>query len=88
MKYQEGLEKTKNFLRTNPEPKIRDVCEKAGLTEKETEIIVLKFRKGKSRLWSSDKVHISESRLSIKTTAILRILKVILIQLGFIDGDE
>lgn len=47
MKYQEGLKETKDFLKTTPEPQMRELCNKAGLTEKETEMIVQKFRKGK-----------------------------------------
>lgn len=49
-KYQEGLEKTKDFLRKTPEPQMRELCDQAGLTDKETEMIVQKFRKGKTRL--------------------------------------
>ena len=47
MKYQEGLKETKDFLKTTPEPQIREICNQAGLTERETEMIVQKFRKGK-----------------------------------------
>lgn len=85
MKYQEGLKETKDFLKTTPEPQIREICEKAGLTNKETEMIVLKFRKGKPRLHASYDLGMSESRYSIKMTLILNILKKILVQLGFID---
>lgn len=31
MKYQEGLEKTKDFLRKTPEPQMRELCNKAGI---------------------------------------------------------
>lgn len=85
MKYQEGLDKTKNFLKTSPEPEIREVCAKAGLTAKETEMVILRFRKGKSRLNASYDLGMCESRYSIKMTVILRIIRKILIQLGFID---
>lgn len=34
MKYQEGLKETKDFLKTTPEPQMRELCNKAGLTEK------------------------------------------------------
>lgn len=64
MKYQEGLKETKDFLKTTPEPQIREICNQAGLTEKETEMIVQKFRKGKSRLHSSYDLGMSESRYS------------------------
>lgn len=70
MKYQEGLKETKDFLKTTPEPQMRELCNKAGLTEKETEMIVQKFRKGKSRLHSSYDLGMSESRYSIKLTLI------------------
>lgn len=49
MKYQEGLHEVKEFLKSNPEPKIKDICEKAGLTEKETSFIIQRFRKGRQR---------------------------------------
>lgn len=86
MKYQAGLEKTKQFLKESPEPKIREVCEKAGLTDKEQQIIIMKFRKGKPRLHASFDLGMSESRYSVKLTLILKILKKILIDFGFIDG--
>ncbi len=85
MKYQEGLKSTKDFLKTSPEPQIREICDKAGLTEKEKQIIVLKFRKGKPRLHASYDLGMSESRYSVKLTLILQILKKVLINLGFID---
>lgn len=84
-KYQEGLEKTKDFLRKTPEPQMRELCDQAGLTDKETEMIVQKFRKGKTRLHSSYDLGMSESRYSIKMTLILNIMKKVLVQLGFID---
>lgn len=88
MKYQEGLKKTKNFLKTNPEPKIREVCDKAGLTEKETEMVVLRFRKGRPRDHVAYDLGMSNSRSSVKLTLILKILKPILVNLGLIDGDD
>lgn len=36
MKYQEGLKETKDFLKTTPEPQMRELCNKAGLTELNT----------------------------------------------------
>lgn len=84
-KYQEGLEKTKDFLRKTPEPQMRELCDQAGLTDKETEMIVQKFRKGKTRLHSSYDLGMNESRYSIKMTLILNIMKKVLVQLGFID---
>lgn len=85
MKYQEGLKETKDFLKTTPEPQIREICNQAGLTERETEMIVQKFRKWKSRFHSSYDLGMSESRYSIKMTLVLNILKKVLVQLGFID---
>lgn len=85
MKYQEGLKSTKHFLKTSPEPVIREVCDKAGLTSKETEMVVLKYRKGKPRLHASDDLGMSESRFSVKMTLILNIIKKILINIGAID---
>lgn len=85
MKYQEGLKETKDFLKTTPEPQIREICNQAGLTERETEMIVQKFRKEKSRFHSSYDLGMSESRYSIKMTLVLNILKKVLVQLGFID---
>lgn len=85
MKYQEGLSKTKEFLKSNPEPKIKDICEKAGLTEKETSFIIQRFRKGRQRELLSYDMGKCNSSLSIKTTRLLKIIKVILEDLGFID---
>lgn len=86
MKYQAGLEQTKKHLKSIPEPEMREVCEKAGLTPKETEMVVLKYRKGKQRLHASVDLGMSEIRCSVKMTAVLNILKRTLISLGFIDG--
>lgn len=88
MKYQKGLKKTKDFLKNNPEPVIRDVCNSAGLTDKETDMIVLRFRKGKSRFHTSYDCGMCESNFSIKTTKILSILKIMLVKLGCIDGED
>lgn len=84
-KYQEGLNETKDFLKKTPEPQMRELCNQAGLTDKETEMIVQKFRKGKTRLHASYDLGMSESRHSIKMTLILNILKKVLVQLGLID---
>ena len=85
MKYQEGLKNTKDFLKTTPEPQIREVCNQAGLTDKETEIVISKYRKGKPRLYASYDLGMSESRYSVKLTLVLTILKKVLIKAGFID---
>lgn len=87
MKYQVGLSKTKDFLKNNPEPKIKDVCEKAGLTEKEISFIVQRYRKGRQRELLSYDMGKCNSSLSIKTTRLLKIIKTILEDLGFIDKD-
>ena len=86
MKYQAGLEKTKQFLRESPEPEIREICNKAGLTNKEQEIIISKFRKSRPRLHASYNLGMSESRYSVKLTLALKIIKKVLISMGFIDG--
>ena len=75
MKYQEGLKSTKDFLKTTPEPQIREVCNQAGLTDKETEIVISKYRKGKPRLRASYDLGMSESCYSVKLTLVLTILK-------------
>lgn len=85
MKYQEGLKSTKDFLKTTPEPQIREVCNQAGLTDKETEIVISKYRKGKPGLHASYDLGMSESRYSVKLTLVLTILKKVLIKAGFID---
>lgn len=85
MKYKEGLKSTKDFLKTTPEPQIREVCNQAGLTDKETEIVISKYRKGKPRLHASYDLGMSESRYSVKLTLVLTILKKVLIKAGFID---
>lgn len=86
-KYQEGLSKTKGFLKSNPEPKIREVCDSAGLTTKETEMVILRFRKGRDRDFAAYELGMSSSRHSVKMTNILGILKKTLIALGMIDDE-
>jgi hypothetical protein len=85
--YQKGLKGTKNFLKTNPEPKIREVCGSAGLTDKETEMIILRFRKGKDRDFASYQLGMSSGRHSVRMTLILNIVKKVLINLGMIDDE-
>lgn len=85
MRYQEGLKSTKDFLKTTPDPQIREVCNQVGLTDKETEIVISKYRKGKPRLHASYDLGMSESRYSVKLTLVLTILKKVLIKAGFID---
>lgn len=85
MRYQEGLKSTKDFLKITPEPQIREVCNQAGLTDKETEIVISKYRKEKPRLHASYDLGMSESRYSVKLTLVLTILKKVLIKAGFID---
>lgn len=43
MKYQEGLKETKDFLKTTPEPQMRELCNKAGLTDREAKEVVDKM---------------------------------------------
>ena len=85
MVYQKGSKKTKDFLKSSPEYEIRDICNTAGLTDKETEIVIGKFRKGKTRLHASYDLGMCESSYSTKLTSILNILKKVLIHTGFID---
>lgn len=85
MKYQQGLEKTKKFLREASEPEIKQICNQAGLTDKEEAIIISKFRKSRPRLHASYDLGMSESRYSVKLTLALKIIKKVLISTGFID---
>lgn len=85
MKYQEGLSETKQHLKRLPEYEMRELCDKAGLTSKEKEVIVSKFRKKRPRLHASEELGMCESRYSIILTDALHILKRTLENLGFID---
>lgn len=85
MKYQKGLDKVKQYLKSSPEYEIKEACNFAGLTDKETEIIISKIRKGKPRLHASYDLGMSESRYSVKLTLALNILKKALIKTGFVD---
>ena len=85
--YQKGLKKTKDFLKTNPEPKLREICDSAGLTDRETEMIILRFRKGKDRDFASYQLGMSSGRYSVRMTLILSIIKKVLIGLGMIDEN-
>lgn len=87
MKYQEGLQKTKNWLKNASALEIKDIIEKAGLSEQKANIILLKYCNEKSRLHIStdSRVALNETGVSKKTTQALRKIHAALRWLGILD---
>ena len=85
-KYQKGLDKTKEFLRSKSALTIREVCAKAEIEPKDANILIDRFNKKRGRLHVSYDRGQCESLLSI-TTRLLTILKDALIKLGLIDDN-
>lgn len=87
MKYQEGLDSTKAWLRSACKEEIETILEKAGLSDQKARIILLKYCKEKSRFHIStdDKVNLNESGVSKKTTVALRKIHAALQWLGILD---
>lgn len=60
-KYQKGLDKTKEFLKSHSALTIREVCEKAEIEQKDADILINRFNKRRGRL------HVSYDRgLTVK----------------------
>ena len=87
MKYQEGLKTTKEFLKLSTVSEIKQYCELAGLTDQETELLILRFRQGKNRDCISYDKGICLTSLSTKYTVILKLVKKVLTKAGLIDED-
>nr|DAS78851.1 MAG TPA: hypothetical protein [Caudoviricetes sp.] len=49
-KYQKGLDKTKEFLKSHGALTIREVCEKAEIEAKDADILINRFNKRRGRL--------------------------------------
>lgn len=84
MKYQEGLDSTKEWLQEQSKVEITDVLEKAGLSETKMKMI-LRYCEEKSRFHTSDKLGMCESSYSRKMTQALVRIKSVLRFLGLID---
>lgn len=63
MKYQEGLDSTKEWLQEHSKVEITDVLEKAGLSETKMKMILLRYCEEKSRFHASDKLGMYESSI-------------------------
>ena len=85
MKCQEGLDSTKNWLKTHSKIEISDVLAKAGLSETKAKMILLRYCEEKSRLHASELVGMCESSHSHKMTQALYKIKAVLKFLGLID---
>lgn len=87
MKYQEGLDSTKAWLRSACKEEILDILDKAGLSEQKARIILLKYCNEKPRLHIStdEKVNLNETGVSKKTTSALRKIHAALQWLGILD---
>lgn len=86
-KYQKGLDKTKEFLKSHSAITIREVCDKAEIEPKDADILISRFNKRRGRLHVSYDRGQCESLLSINTTRLLTILKDALVKLGLIDDN-
>lgn len=84
-KYQKGLDSTKKFLRERSALTIREICDKAEISTKDTDILIERYNKKRGRLHISVEFGQCESLVSINTTRLLTILKDALIKLGFLD---
>lgn len=73
-RYQQGLGEVKDFLKTKSVPTIRRVCEEAGLTEKEINILIERYRKKRQVLHVAFDYGLSESHLSSTVTKSLIVL--------------
>lgn len=49
-KYQKGLDKTKEFLKSHSALTIREVCDKAEIEAKDADILINRFNKRRGRL--------------------------------------
>ena len=85
MKYQEGLEKTKEHLKRCTRSELQEIIDNTGLSEQKAKIILLKFLEEKDRLFISDKVACAECKVYTKTTQALNKIKRYLRLAGIID---
>ena len=72
MKYQQGLEKTKQYLRERSLPELEDIVAATGLSKQKSTIIILKYARELQRWFIADEVHCADTKVSTKTTQALR----------------
>ena len=85
MRYQEGLDSTKDWLKSHSKVEISDVLSRAGLSDTKVKMILLRYCEEKARLHASEALGMSESSYSHKMTQALVKVKSVLRFLGFID---
>lgn len=85
MKYQEGLETTKNWLKDHSRLEIEDILSKAGLSSQKAKIILTKYCEEHRRDRASYDLGMCESSYSHKHIEALCKIKSVLKFLGFID---
>lgn len=85
MRYQEGLDSTKDWLKSHSKVEISDVLDRAGLSDTKAKMILLRYCEEKTRLHASEKLGMSESSYSHKMTQALVKVKSVLRFLGLID---
>lgn len=85
MKYQEGLETTKNWLKEHSRLEIEDILSKSGLSTQKAKIILSKYCEEHQRDRASYDLGMRESSYSHKHTEALHRIKSALRFLGLID---
>lgn len=85
MKYQEGLDSTKDWLRSSSKAEILLVLNEAGLSAKKTKIVLSKFCDEQARDHASYDLAMHQSTYSKKLTEALYKVRSALRWLGLID---
>lgn len=84
-KYQEGLDETKNWLKSYSRLEIEDILAKSGLSEKKAKIVLTKYCGEHCRDRASYDLGLHPTTYSKKLTLALLKIKSTLKRLGFID---
>lgn len=84
MKYQEGLDETKDWLRSSSKAEILLVLNEAGLSKQKADIVIRKFCDEQRRDPASDDLIMHPTTYSKKLTAALRKIKSTLVWLGLL----
>lgn len=85
MKYQEGLDETKEWLRDHSKAEVLLVLQEAGLSEQKCKIVLSKFCQEQRRDPASYDLAMHPTTYSKKLTLALRKVRATLIWLGLVD---
>lgn len=84
VRYQEGLDETKGWLKSHSRLEIEDILSKAGLSEQKAKIILTKYCSERDRDNAAYDLGMCSSSYSHKHTEALRKIKSVLSFLGLI----